>query len=264
MVSIKYIDLRIRSVIPSISGGTIDFPWMNIMLSGRVEYLVDGVPVMLSEGNVAYFKAGNFIARKQQVTYARYLSIRFTTDFDDSHIQMLTPILGERQNTLITMLQSYYFGNDLGEIVNRHAAELVLELILQELHANCCQTVTGKRIAEIRNYVLGHFSEGIKPQSVAKHFSLHPSYCNTLYKNATGETIGQLIDRVRIKHATSRLLYSQLSISEIALECGFKDLYYFSRWFRHYTMISPTDYRQKGQETIPYSLVRNNKNMQIE
>ena len=251
MVSIKYIDLRIRSVIPLIYGFTVDFPWMNIMLSGKVEYLVDGVPVMLNEGNVAYFKAGNFIARKQQVTNARYLSIRFTTDFDDSNIQMLTPILGERQNTLVTMLQSYYFGNELGEVANRHASELVLELILQELYSNCCQTVTGKRIAEIRNYVLGHFNEGIKPQSIAKHFSLHPSYCNTLYKNATGETIGRLIDRVRIEHASSRLLYSQLSIADIAMECGFKDLYYFSRWFRHHTGISPTEYRQKDREIIP-------------
>lgn len=250
MVSIKYINLRVRSHIPRLGKSVIEYPWMNIILSGRLEFIVNDCPVMLTERHIAYFKTGDTIERKEQETDCHYISIRFTTTDDDSGIDLQVPILSKRQDTLVSLLQSYYFGSELGESENRHAANLILELIIQELRAACGQTEMNKRVIEIRNFVLRHFGEGISTRSVADYLALHPSYCNTMYKNATGETIGQLIERVRIEHASTRLMYSQLSVGEIAQECGFRDLYYFSRWFRKHTQISPTEYRRQGKETI--------------
>ena len=254
MVSIKYINLRVRSHVPGLVKSVIEYPWMNIILSGKLEFIVNDCPVMLTERHIAYFKTGDTVERREQETDCHYISIRFTTTDDDSNIDLQVPILSERQDTLVSLLQSYYFGTELGESENRHAANRILELIIQELRATCGQTETNRRVIEIRNYVLRHFGEGIRTQSVARYFALHPSYCNTLYKDATGETIGQLIERVRIEHASSRLMYSQLSVSEIAQECGFKDLYYFSRWFRKHTRISPTEYRRQGREAPRLSL----------
>lgn len=248
MVSIKYIDLRIRTSVYELKKFQIDCPWMNIMLSGKLEYIVNDTPVVLKEGQALYFKTGEWVSRCEQTGNVRYLSMRFTTDIDDACMHRLIPIAGQRQNTLVALLQSYYFGSELGESENRKAAESVLDLILQEFRANCSRTETNERVVAIQNYVLRNFHSGIKPHDVAKHLALHPSYCNTFYKNATGETIGQLIDRVRITHATSRLMYSRLSVREIASECGFKDTYYFSRWFTGHTSLSPMNYRNQNLE----------------
>lgn len=248
MVSIKYIDLRIRSYVFPLTLEICDYPWMNIMLSGKSEYIVNGIPLILNEGNVMYFKKGDAVMRNEQYTDVRYLSIRFTTDEDDSELETIIPILDEHQKTLISLLQSYYFGNDMGEQENKKAAELVLELIIMELKKNCNRRDVKKRITEIHNFVSRYFSDGITSKDIAKYLGLNPSYCNTMYKNETGETLGELIDKVRFKHALLRLMYSQRSIISIAYECGFKDLYYFSKWFRKHTLLSPSEYRTKNKD----------------
>ena len=46
LVSIKFIDLRIRTYVYALGKGRLDLPWMNIMLSGKLEYIVNGAPVL--------------------------------------------------------------------------------------------------------------------------------------------------------------------------------------------------------------------------
>ena len=233
-------------------GEVLEFPWMNIMLSGEVEYIVNGRPVVLTEGHVLYFRTGETVSRREQYADVRYLSIRFTTDYDDSSVDTCVPILGERQKALVDLLQDYYFSSDLEKEENRKAAEYVLELIIMELRKNCNHTEINERISAIRNCVLRNFGDGISSRDVARHLGLNASYCNTVYKNATGETVGQFIDQTRFRHAVSRLMYSQRSVEEIARECGFRDTYYFSRWFRRRTDLSPTDFRIANREKPPF------------
>lgn len=54
---------------------------------------------------------------------------------------------------------------------------------------------------------------------------------------------------VRLAMAKDRLAYSDLSVSAIASGCGFQSLYYFSKYFRQRTGLSPTAYREKYTST---------------
>ena len=57
-------------------------------------------------------------------------------------------------------------------------------------------------------------------------------------------TIISYVNKLRIESSKSLLLSSDLNISEIASTTGFFDINYFSRIFKKYTGISPTDYRK--------------------
>ena len=50
---------------------------------------------------------------------------------------------------------------------------------------------------------------------------------------------------IRLAMAKDRLRYSDLSVSAVAAECGFQSLYYFSKYFRQQTGLSPTAFREK-------------------
>ena len=54
----------------------------------------------------------------------------------------------------------------------------------------------------------------------------------------------ELLD-IRMAMAKDRLIYSDLPISTVAAVCGFQSLYYFSKYFRQRTGLSPTLFREK-------------------
>ena len=148
------------------------------------------------------------------------------------------------------MLQSYYFGSELGEAQNRQASELLLGILLRELENNGRHDDENERIEQIRKYVFLNYMKDISNSDVAEALTLSTSYCNTIYKKYAKETIGELICRIRLNHAISKLSYSLQSISEVARECGFQDVYYFSRWFRKRTQYSPKEFRSRKKEIL--------------
>ena len=71
-------------------------------------------------------------------------------------------------------------------------------------------------------------------------------------KAVTGLSINEFIQNVRIKKATELLINSDMNVSEIAYETGFNDPYYFSRLFKKYHNMSPSDYRiRNSDDSVP-------------
>ena len=61
-------------------------------------------------------------------------------------------------------------------------------------------------------------------------------------KALTGESPGEFIRRFRLQRAAQLLKTSQLNVSEIAFEVGFRSHSHFSQAFRRYYKVSPSDY----------------------
>ncbi len=62
-----------------------------------------------------------------------------------------------------------------------------------------------------------------------------------IFKYSTGETIGSFQKRIKLEKAYKLILYSQKSISEIALEVNFENLASFSKAFKQQFGISPKE-----------------------
>ena len=71
-----------------------------------------------------------------------------------------------------------------------------------------------------------------------------PSTLLPVFRKVTGYSPIDYLLHVRLAKAAELLLKSELSIFEIASECGFTDSNYFSRQFRKYYNSSPRDYRK--------------------
>ncbi|MPM44839.1 Transcriptional activator NphR [bioreactor metagenome] len=67
-------------------------------------------------------------------------------------------------------------------------------------------------------------------------------------KALTGETINEFIRRVRLKRARQYLLQSDLRVSEIMYKVGFSSHSYFTKCFREYYGVSPTEYVEEKEK----------------
>lgn len=182
--SVKYIDLRIRTLVPGLGRSKVEgIPWMNIMLSGSLEYILNDKPILLTEGHVSFFNVGDIVARREQETSVRYISMRFSPGDMILHLNPITPLLGTKQHTLVEIFQNYIFEPSLPEDENRYAGNMILKVLLLELENNCMHNETNEWIASIRSYVMQNYMNGIHTSDVARNVSMNPSYCNTLYAN---------------------------------------------------------------------------------
>lgn len=68
------------------------------------------------------------------------------------------------------------------------------------------------------------------------------------FKRQTGHSPIDYLIQTRIAKARNLLLRSDATLSEIAAEVGYSDVYYFSRIFKKHVGISPIQYQRKMRE----------------
>jgi len=85
------------------------------------------------------------------------------------------------------------------------------------------------------------YSHPIQLSSIAQACQITSSYLCRLFSEHLGTTFVEYITRYRIERATILLQMDGLSIKETALSVGFQDPNYFSRVFRRYVGVSPSD-----------------------
>jgi AraC-like DNA-binding protein len=80
---------------------------------------------------------------------------------------------------------------------------------------------------------------------------LNKSYLCRLFRNATGTTLWDFINFVRVCKS-EEMLAGNMNLSEIAYAVGFSSPSYFHRTFKKYKNLPPSEYRKlyKGREKI--------------
>lgn len=102
-----------------------------------------------------------------------------------------------------------------------------------------------KLLQDADRYIRTQFTKDIGLAELAERCNLHPNYFHRLYTAAFGMTPTQRILSYRINAAKMLLLTTNLSMSEIAAECGFSSQTYFGYKFKEIVNITPLQYRKK-------------------
>lgn len=102
---------------------------------------------------------------------------------------------------------------------------------------------------EIKRYIYRNYDRKLTIDRISEHFFCSRStLINAFRKNGCG-TINEYCNAVKMEKAAEMLRGSAKSIKEIAGRCGFEDQNYFSKLFRKFYRMSPTDYRNSGKES---------------
>lgn len=98
-------------------------------------------------------------------------------------------------------------------------------------------------------YLEEHYQEpNLSLARVAQQMYVGSSHLSKLFHQEVGCTFVEYVNRIRIDKVKELLIYSHLSITEIALKTGYKDCGYLGRLFRKYEGCSMRTYRDKKYE----------------
>ena len=109
-------------------------------------------------------------------------------------------------------------------------------------------------IEEITIYITKNYFNNIKANDVGDAVGLHSDYANHIFKKAFGTTISDYIAELRIAHAISKLLTTDMSITDIAYECGFNSTARFNATFYKKKQCTPREYKRRLTKTQQISL----------
>ncbi len=116
-----------------------------------------------------------------------------------------------------------------------------------------CPARSAKVIAMIR-HVLAHAAGPLRIADVAKVAGLHENHAMSVFRHATGMTIGGFLTRCRLHKAQELLLSTNRDVTSIAFEVGFNSLSRFYESFGQQVGQSPRRFRISAQVPYPVSL----------
>ncbi len=93
-------------------------------------------------------------------------------------------------------------------------------------------------------YMTAHFSEDINVEEISDMLNIDRTHLYKLCKKYTNMSPKEFLTQKRIANAKDLLIYSKNSITEIAHACGFHDSSSFSKIFRKYVQMSPSEYQK--------------------
>lgn len=108
-----------------------------------------------------------------------------------------------------------------------------------------------KLTQDVVDYIQKHYTENITLRELADCFSVNSSYLGYLFKKETGILFNDYINRCRISYVKDLLKNSTMKIYEIMEKVGILDSHYFTRIFKKYTGMTPSDYRKKQENHTP-------------
>lgn len=128
-------------------------------------------------------------------------------------------------------------------LINEQLFHLINQVL--KVQSEFLQTTTShkEKIQQVRNYLEENFSSQISLDQLAEIFYINKYYLTRIYKETYQQTISQTLTQLRITKAKELLRYSELSMFEIAVSCGFQDASYFSKVFKKIEGESPQKYR---------------------
>lgn len=103
-------------------------------------------------------------------------------------------------------------------------------------------------VDSIKKYIDRNFAKNISMESMAIDLYYSSVYLNRIFKQETGETISDYATRFRVEKAKEFLNDKRYKLQDIADMLGYCNPAYFSNIFRKYTGLTPSEYRERGED----------------
>lgn len=99
-------------------------------------------------------------------------------------------------------------------------------------------------VEKAKQYIKARFQENVSLEKTAREIGISPYYLSRLFKETQGSSYIDYLTGLRIEYAKESLADREKSIKEICAGSGYGDPNYFSRIFKKWTGVTPTEYRE--------------------
>lgn len=139
-----------------------------------------------------------------------------------------------RREVVLGLMQGFFF--ELCGIFNNHAP----------IVSSSIKSLSRKEYIFERFYqsLLQSYQSERSVKFYADQLCLTPKHLSGVIKEVSGKTVGEWIDELVILEAKALLNSSSMNIQEIADRLNFANQSFFGKYFKHYTGVSPKEYRK--------------------
>lgn len=96
------------------------------------------------------------------------------------------------------------------------------------------------RLSKALDFVLLRLDESCTTEEVAAEAGFSRFHCHRIFRAMTGESISELVRRLRLERAAHRLRHEPVKVLDVALDAGYGSEEAFSRAFRRVCGMSPS------------------------
>ena len=224
------------------------------LIEGYTKYFIGDELYILNPGDMIFIPKGMF---HKTSTNAERMLLMFT---EDDLIEGYEKYIDELSSNKYITFSSKYQGK-IRDIMNKIDNENIKEekdyvdmqkLCLHELlifisrYRNDKSAVKFNHsyefIQNVAKYIAENYSKDLSLEELSKTFSITPNHLSKQFKKVTDVCLNDYINITRITQAEKLLVNTDMSITEIASQCGFNDSSYFAAVFKKFKAITPKKY----------------------
>ncbi len=135
------------------------------------------------------------------------------------------------------------------EVKNRQELTKITTKISNKLFAVLQRNfASGTKKAEISRaleYIETNYQKDLTLEEVARKVGLSRYYFSHLFKEEIGDTLVTYLNKLRINKAKQLLIENELNIAQVCYNVGYNDPNYFTKVFKEYVHMTPSEYRKK-------------------
>ena len=226
---------------------------LHFILNGKGSYQVRGKTYSVCKNQV-------FLIRPQEVTFYEaddsnpweYLWFAFDGTEADNLINSFFPYENTYVNTAkdCGKLQAFFraalpsFQSGLCTQEELCGWAYLFFSCLQHKADSQCKNNEGKYLSAALNYISYNYMTDINIDEISIYLGIDRTYLYKIVKKYTNCSPKEYLTSRRISAAKDMLEYSQYSITDVALACGFHDSSAFPKTFRSYENKTPSEYRR--------------------
>lgn len=114
-----------------------------------------------------------------------------------------------------------------------------------------CKKIGHPTIRTICEWIIDHLQEDIVVEDLAEQAAMSPRNFARVFVKELRITPARFINKLRVENAGRHLIETQLSIDEIASQCGLKTGENLRRQFLNFMETTPAQYRKNFQSSFP-------------
>ena len=237
------------------------------LINGERDYFIGDRFVKIFDGdlllippNTLHRTAGKGATRILMHFEKEFLLRYFTSKMVDSLLGEAHPTVfrpGKEDKAFLnslfsTMLDAYNSSTHMDDAAFDRAVfclPILLSTIQSAQNNYVAQHCSDQRVSRIVQYINDNYGKISTIDEIANQFFISKFYLCRLFTKELGVSLISYLNTVKIRAACDLLKESEMTVTEIAMECGFHSSSYFSKVFKTETNLSPGAYRQQNLST---------------
>lgn len=232
----------------------IDFHDLTFVVSGKACYYVNGEKYLVEAGDLIYIPENSVREAhtfESSPMHAYPFNFQWAGLLNNIHLPFGVVTKKMISKEILDHIQEFKHVWMNKQPFYMFQARAIFELILHRLLSNyylLSTPIIDPRIKKITTYIEENYSRDIIIGELAESVNLHPVYFGKLFKEFTGSTCKEYLNRIRINNAEMMLSSGDFTVSEAAERCGFRDISYFSNMFKQLKGHSPSAIKKKTEQ----------------